>query len=796
MSRKHDARSRLPMIPRLPFLLLMLLGILLTRPLQAAAGFAHGADGREYFAFEVDETALQGPPSAAGLNTPLAAGDRIVTRGRHFYRVGPDLKPGTADDRRVRLFGANLSFAANFPDKTRAADLAVRLRKAGFNAVRLHHLDFHLDDGKERPKGILGTGPYPSFNPEAVNRLRTLITALSREGIYVNLNLRVGYRFRPAIDGMPALDDDAATQKFLGSPIHVYYPPLIARQETYARELIRQLGLADNPALAMVEINNESSLLHAWQTREWQDALPSAYAEVLRNEWEAWMLAQYGSAEAACKAWAGCEALPADQLLPYSLFDRGSAAQSRLSHLLSRVGLASQDENDTVRHRDFLRFLAAMDKRYLDGMRAVVQQAAGWNVPVTGTQIIYGGVLNFDSHADMDYIDEHTYIGHPIFNGPNWQSEDWYIPDVAISATEIDTLLSLSLRRAADKPFVVSEFNQPYPSRTGAEILPLMAAVAALQDWDGLFFFGYSDEPAPYHSPNQFSLSGDWSKYALSGQSAKIFRHYLLPVLPTRTALPFSAPARLSTALQGPIRSGTLEARLEQLFKQTPALAWKTQLSQNLSATAEPEPAEVAALAQAGSASPFVTHDREQRRIQLFSPKVYGLFGSLDDTPVALERFQLSGTQNNAEPVALLMTSLDGQDLPQSSRILLTLAGFTTGSQPGSLPKRPKTTRPYPQAKQERITLEPEPLSHKPSGRLATTPPAWVERTPVRLFIPAAPQRVRVYPLDGAGRRKAALPLQAGTGPNGAGARAELQQTPDKASIWYELVLDAAPDAP
>ncbi|MCB5364549.1 capsular biosynthesis protein [Pusillimonas sp. CC-YST705] len=784
------------MITKPFFLTLLILSILLMRPLNASTAFTQGADDREYFSFEVDESELQGPPSAAGLNSPLTPADRIIANGRHFYRVGPDLNPTTRDDQRIRLFGANLSFAANFPDESLAADLAARLRKAGFNAVRLHHLDFHLDDGKEHPNGILSTGPYPTFNQEAVGRLRSLINALSSQGIYVNLNLRVGYRFRPAIDGLPALDDGASTQKFLGSPIHVYFPPLITRQETYARELISQLGLVKNPALAMVEINNESSLLHAWQTQEWQDALPSAYAGVLRDEWEVWVLKRYGSIEAACKAWAGCGALPGDQLLPYSLFDQGSPPQRKLTQLLSRVGLASQNEDDTARHRDFLIFLATMDKRYLDRMKAVVQEAAGWNVPVTGTQVIYGGVLNFDSHADMDYIDEHTYIGHPIFNSPNWQSEDWYIPNVAISATEVDTLLSLSLRRAADKPFVVSEFNQPYPSRTSAEILPMMAAVGALQDWDGLFFFGYSDEPEPYHAPNQFSLSGDWGKYAFSGQSARIFRQYLLPPLPFRTTLPFSASARLTTALQGPIRSGTLETRLEQVFGQTPSLAWKTQLSQDLSATMEPTPGDTTALANYGEASPFVVHDREQRRIQFVSPKAYGLFGSLDDTPVALGRFQFSGIQKSAEPVALLMTSLDSQELPQSSHILLTLAGFTTGSQPGSLPKRPKTTRPYPQAKQDRITLEPEPLSRKPSGRLTTTPPTWVERTPVRMLIPALPAQVHIYPLDAAGRREAALPLQTHTDPDSTGILVELQQAPDNASIWYELVLDAAPHAP
>jgi hypothetical protein len=36
---------------------------------------------------------------------------------------------------------------------------------------------------------------------------------------------------------------------------------------------------------------------------------------------------------------------------------------------------------------------------------------------------------------------------------------------------------------------VVSEFNQAYPNRQSAEIIPAMVTLASLQDWDGLFFF-------------------------------------------------------------------------------------------------------------------------------------------------------------------------------------------------------------------------------------------------------------------------------------------------------------------
>src|SRR5450830_1668734 len=117
--------------------------------------------------------------------------------------------PNTADDTRVRLYGINLSFATNFPSDADALRLAQRLRKLGINAVRLHHMDSSPGTQDNPPRSLLTPAPYPSFNQVAVSRLRNFINALKQQGIYVDLNLHVGYRFRPAVDQLPPLDGKA-----------------------------------------------------------------------------------------------------------------------------------------------------------------------------------------------------------------------------------------------------------------------------------------------------------------------------------------------------------------------------------------------------------------------------------------------------------------------------------------------------------------------------------------------------------------------------------------------------------
>jgi hypothetical protein len=155
----------------------------------------------EFYQFSVDQDRVSGAPDFSHLNEPITARDRIFVRDGHFYRVGPDLTPNTGDDTRVNFWGVNLAFSANFPDTQDAARIAKRLRRLGVNIVRLHHMDSSPDRVASSATSLLTQDPYPTLNPYSVERLRVFIDALKAEGIYVNLNLHVGYTFRPAVDG-------------------------------------------------------------------------------------------------------------------------------------------------------------------------------------------------------------------------------------------------------------------------------------------------------------------------------------------------------------------------------------------------------------------------------------------------------------------------------------------------------------------------------------------------------------------------------------------------------------------
>lgn len=271
---------------------------------------------QQFFQFQVDQDALAGAPDFSFLNQPLEPKDRVVAFGGHFFKIGPDLIAGTEDDERVRFFGVNLAFSGNFPEEKDAARIARRLRKLGVNLVRFHHMDSQPDSRAENANSILlSTGPYPTFNPVAMRRLRVFLDALKAEGIYANINLHVGYVFRPAVDGLPEWPGTGGfpTQS---KPLHILHPRMVELQAQFTRELISQLQLKDDPVLAMVETNNETSLVYSWQNNQLDGVLQGEYRSDATRQWNEFLTAKYQETGALREAWAGGSAPDGPELLP------------------------------------------------------------------------------------------------------------------------------------------------------------------------------------------------------------------------------------------------------------------------------------------------------------------------------------------------------------------------------------------------------------------------------------------------------------------------------------------------
>lgn len=869
----------------------------------------------QFYPFAIDQDSLSGPVDFSALNHPLGPADRLFVKQGRFHRVGDDQEPDTADDAPVRLFGVNLAFSANFPSFEDAPRIAKRLRRLGVNLVRLHHMDTQPDRVEENAASLLTTGPYPTLNPRSVERLRAFLDALKAEGIYVNLNLHVGYEFRPAVDGVPLGEPRIPTQS---KPFHIFYPRMIELQQEFTRQVIASLKLAGDPVLAMVEINNESSLLWEWQTANLDAKLGGEYKTELERQWNAYLRTRYASRQDLEKAWGPSTADGADLLSgPWRLeLHAGSRAtmvpredggepllevrveQGPAPVIVKRVGFSlsagkayvaevemraelppgasrnvywdvKQDiapwrtvtgrtvavtnqwqrftlavqpvfdldgigrfglsvervdaplfirrwslrelgwrgldpeeslaggnvrlpllsERSTERRRlDYVDFLVETDRAYLNRMRETIHALTGPLTPVAGTQIGFGGLMTLDSHRDLDYHDNHFYIDHYNFPNVAWDGRDWRIRDSSAVGSGLTTILNIAAARPAGKPYTVSEYNQNWPNSQGAEIDPLVAAIGAFQDWDALVHFAYSHgRNWDAGVPNGFNLNGDWTKFANFGQSAWLFRTGAIQPAKQRIDIPAHGELRLRATIER--RNNAIAAFLTSALGYAPetALCHAVQLQEGdfeLDAEARRRP-EGVLRADTGEFS----YDPQARLFVLEAPLVAGVIGFAGSRVIQAGPVSLQLEPSARGWVVLLLTPRDGRPLGESRRLLLSLPGQTLRTQPGTHPPQPQRLVNYPSTS-DWWTLEPDPFSSKPSGDLnAGLQPTFMERIECRLRLQTTASRLRVYPLDGSGRRRPALAAQFVESVEG-GFRIHLQAEGQEFSPWYELELD------
>ena len=237
--------------------------------------------------------------------------DRIVVRDGHFYRNG----------QRIRLWGVNLSFGANFPTHAEAAVVAQRLADAGVNSVRCHHMDTD-----KYPRGLWNRNDGKTIEAETLDRLDYFIDQLAKRGIYADINLHVG-RSHSQYLGLPKPNSD------YDKIVNLFTPQLIDAQKQFARQILdrvnpyRKLRYADDPAVAIVEITNENSFF-MWDGNEVLQALPDFYGKILQSQFNDWLKARYATSDKLRAAWNKNASPLGSTLLINGSFDKSDAASA------------------------------------------------------------------------------------------------------------------------------------------------------------------------------------------------------------------------------------------------------------------------------------------------------------------------------------------------------------------------------------------------------------------------------------------------------------------------------------
>ena len=365
-------------------------------------------------------------------HAPAGAFGRVVVRGGHFEFEN---LPGVPQ----RFYGVNVCGDANVPETAEEADrFAANLARIGYNAVRIHHHERHL-------VGEDGTTP----DPERMARFDLLVAACVEHGLYLTTDLFVS-RSHALPWRAIGIDRDGTvpTEKF--KILCAFHEPAFSNLCAWARAFLTHVNphtgrsLAEEPALATLALVNEGNLGN-WGATALRD-LPC-----VEEAWQAWLAA--GGAGGTPRS------LPP---IPDSLYTQ-----------------------------PFATFLADAETRLYERLRDFVRDELRCPAPLSSLSAWFEPEQYALPRASFDYIDTHFYVDHPKF-----LDKPWRLPS---RCDNLNPMLGANLGaqdcvwlRQMGKPFTVSEFNFCGPGRYRGVGGIATGALAALQDWDGLWRFDWS----------------------------------------------------------------------------------------------------------------------------------------------------------------------------------------------------------------------------------------------------------------------------------------------------------------
>lgn len=444
------------------------------------------------------------------LDKPAGAAGFIQIRNGHFY---------TADGKRLRIWGVNVTGGAGFPEKKDAPRVAAFLARYGINGVRFHFLDSQW--GPDKSLIDYNDSTSRKLNPEQLDKLDFFIAELKKQGIYSDLNLNVGRGFKPG-DGVPE-------SEYLGlaKAATLFDNRLIMLQKEYAGQLLTHRNpytgnkYINEPALIIVEIVNENSLVEAWNSdrltgKTWSEnpstwsGVPPYYAMELTGKYNEWLLKNIPS---------------------YQIDSIAREAGRNTDGLIPRLESGEFNKASGLRFNTEASFIIETERKFYSGIHHYLKSTLGLKAHVAGNSDhnhYQSGYALLSSLSKLDIVDGHVYWQHPNYIRDPETGENRirfnYTP--MINDPAISTVVQLSRSAVNGKPYTVSETNHPFPSEYACEGIPILAAYALLQDWDGVFYYSLEhDDPEDWNvlAKNPFNIYYDPVKMTNMAAAALMF---------------------------------------------------------------------------------------------------------------------------------------------------------------------------------------------------------------------------------------------------------------------------------
>jgi hypothetical protein len=461
------------------------------------------------------------------LDAPAGKNGFVTIRDGHFY----------AGEKRLRFYGFNIPFGAPFSPKHDAEVMAERLSKAGVNFARIHAVDSRARGGVHLLIDY-SKGNSRNFVPEQWDKLDYMLHCLKQRGIYIQLDLFCYRGFLPA-DGLDYPDD---MMKYF-KQANVFNRRLIELQKEYAKQYLTHrnpytgLRYVDDPAVALVQVMNEDGIF--WYEGRDDIGLPS-YRKELDGRFNCYLLAKYGSRKALDLAWTkddGTRCLLEDE-------DPVDGTVRRLPHLEGTQmyvdwNAGYRGMESPVRYADYTEFLTRVQLDFSREMRDYLVWL-GVKCPINISNHAQGAadIYSLDRYADVNM--DNAYWNHPDTvrqDRPRYHDMNMVETDprrtVVDSPFKLNLVTRLNHDRVAGKPFVAGEWNILYGTDFRSDALPMVAAYAGLQDWDGMVLYAYhhADAMEKYDDSKldaPFNLYNDPAVWGQVGLCSFLFQKMLV----------------------------------------------------------------------------------------------------------------------------------------------------------------------------------------------------------------------------------------------------------------------------
>lgn len=539
-----------------------------------------------------------------------------------------------ADGSEARFWGGNLAAYALFVDKETIRTQANRIARLGYNLMRIHH----HDSTRWVARTVIDKRQPDSqqLDEEVLDRLDYWIKCLKEEGVYVWLDLHVGRVFTEA-DGIgqgwaeiAQHGGEAKGYCYFNDRLETLMRDFNAKYLTHVN---RYTGLAykDDPAIMGLLLTNENDLTCHFGNRMLGDKGNPYHHKLFQT---------------AVAAFAQARGLPPEQT--WRTWEPGPA----------KLFLADRE------YQWNRRMLAHLEK-------------LGVRVPVSTTQM--WGDMNLCGLPPLmagGIIDVHSY-GQAEALSTNPRYEDNYVTYMAVG-------------QAWGKPVSLTEWNVPYPARDRFTAPLYVASIAALQGWDAPMIYNYSQESFLAQRPSTWSTYSDPALTGLMPAAAMLFRQgHVQPARHTyclmldRQTLYYQASHPRNVAA---LRTLVEQSKVTLGLPDVPELDWDA---------ASAPPASVRRVTALDrdlipAAQDFVRSDTLEltrnwvRGAQAIdTPRTQAAQGWIGGEPLRLRHV----TFRIATPkAAVAVTSLDGQAIDTSRRLLITAIARVVASPGGTLP--------------------------------------------------------------------------------------------------------------